>query len=313
MRLAFFGTPDFAIPTLERLLAGPHEIVSVVSQPDRRRGRGRKTSPSPVADVALRAGLTLLRPEKVGADQTVASLRDAAPDLGVVVAFGQFIPKTVRELPTYGYCINGHASLLPKFRGAAPIAHAILAGEAVTGVTVMRVEKEMDAGAMALTRETQILREDNTATLTARLAELTADAIAQAVDDIANGTLQWTEQDHDAATFAPKIERSDAWLDFSQGARALACRVRAMAPKPGATTWLEGETLRILDAASSGEACMAVPGTLDVSRDSLRIATGDDWLDVLRLQRAGGKPLDVAAFLNGSDLASGSLLGVAPQ
>ena len=309
MRIAFFGTPDFSVPTLAALLGGAHEVVVVVSQPDRRRGRGRKTSPSPVSALALEADLPLLRPENVGDAACVAALEAAAPDLGVVVAFGQFIPKKVRTLPRLGYCINGHASLLPRHRGAAPIAHALLAGDATTGVTVMRVEKEMDAGAMALTRETEIRPDDTTGTLTARIAELTAEAIVDAVERIAAGTLEWVEQDHDAATFAPKIERDDAALDFESGAAALARRVRAMAPKPGAYSVLGDEPLRILEARAEPGRADAPAGTVRREGDTLRIATADGWLVPLRMQRAGGKPLATAEFLRGRDIEDGTRLG----
>ena len=167
MRIVFFGSPDIAVPTLERLLGGPHEVVGVVSQPDRRRGRGRKTSPTPVAELALAHDLPLLRPEKVGDAEVVEALRALEPDIGVVVAFGQFIPKKVRELPRCGYLINAHASLLPKYRGAGPIAHAILNGEHETGISVMKIEREMDAGDVTRVHRTPIGPDENTAELTA--------------------------------------------------------------------------------------------------------------------------------------------------
>jgi len=174
VRLVFFGTPRFAVPTLEALLAGPHDVVAVVSQPDRPRGRGRALQASPVSELALARDRPLLRPERVG--EAIEALAAHAPDLGVVVAFGQFLPRRVRELPRLGYCINGHASLLPRWRGAAPMQHAILAGDARTGVSIMRVEKEMDAGAVALVRRTEIREQENTAELTERLAAEMIDA-----------------------------------------------------------------------------------------------------------------------------------------
>ena len=162
LRIVFFGTPEIAVPTLEALIAGPHELVGVVSQPDRARGRGRKLSPSPVASVALREGLPLIRPEKVGDAEVIKTLQALSPDLGVVVAFGQFLPKKIRELPSCGYLINAHASLLPAYRGAAPIARAIAEGETETGISVMRIEKEMDAGPVALVSRTPIQPQENT-------------------------------------------------------------------------------------------------------------------------------------------------------
>ena len=180
MRLLFFGTPDFAVPTLARLLEAPeHAVVGVVSQPDRPRGRGRSVKPSPVSALALEHDVPFWRPEKVGEETVVAALRDREPDLGVVVAFGQFLPKPVRELPRLGYLINGHASILPRYRGAAPIARAILSGDRETGISVMRVAREMDAGPVALVRTLAIGPDEDTGSLTPRLADLAAEAIVR--------------------------------------------------------------------------------------------------------------------------------------
>ncbi len=306
MRVAFFGTPEFAVPTLLRILAGPHEIACVVSQPDRPRGRGRAVSPSPVAAEALRAGVALLRPERVADAEVEAALREARPDVGVVVAFGQFLPKQIRELPSVGYLVNAHASLLPKLRGAAPIARAILGGERETGISVMRVEREMDAGPVALVRRTPIGEEDDAGTLERRLAVLAADAIAEALDAIAAGPVLWTPQDARLATFAPKLERAEAALDFSEPAEALVRRVRGFAPRPGAFTRLRGEPLRIL-AASVAPGPVEPPGTVRVAADgtTFGIATASGWLAPQRLQRAGGRVLPVAEFLRGAVLQDG--------
>ncbi|MCR9096564.1 MAG: methionyl-tRNA formyltransferase [bacterium] len=321
LRVVFFGTPDIAVATLEALLAGPHEVVGIVSQPDRGRGRGRKRSPSPVSEVALREALPLLRPEKVGDAETVAALDALRPDVGVVVAFGQFIPKRVRELPTEGYLINAHASLLPKYRGAAPIARAILDGEDETGISVMRVEKEMDAGAVALVAKTPVAEDENAAELTTRLAELAASAIGEALDQIAEGTVAWTEQDASKATLAAKIEKHDSVLDLRDPARALVARIHAVSPKPGGAVTLEAEgaepvLLKISRASSqpaTGEG--AIPGTLDTSDGTapLRIATGDGWLVPRVMQRPGGKPLEVADFLRGFEIPDGARLAIVPH
>lgn len=321
LRVAFFGTPDIAVPTLETLLAGPHEVVGVVSQPDRGRGRGRKRSPSPVSEVALRASLPLLRPEKVGDAETVEALEALRPDVGVVVAFGQFIPKKVRELPSEGYLINAHASLLPKYRGAAPIARAILDGEAETGISVMRVEKEMDAGAVALVAKTPIGEGENAAELTERLGGIAARAIAEALDRIAQGTIVWTEQDATRATLAAKIEKHDAVLDLRDPARALVARIHAVSPKPGGAVTLETEgaepvVLKISRAsAQSADGAESSPGTLDTTdtESPLRIATGDGWLVPHVLQRPGGKPLPIADFLRGFDLPEKARLAIVPR
>jgi methionyl-tRNA formyltransferase len=310
VRLIFFGTPEFAVPTLERLLASGHAVVGVVSQPDRPRGRGRRLLPSPVSQVALREQLPLLRPERVGAPEVEAELRRLAPELGVVVAFGQFLPKGVRTLPRLGYLINGHASLLPRLRGAAPIPRAILAGQPRTGVSVMRVEREMDAGPVALARELEIGAEENAGELALRLASLTAEAIAEVIEQIAQGRVRWTPQPEQGATFAPKLTAADAWLDFREPAAALVRRVRALAPTPGASTRLDGDTLRILAACADPSRVDAAPGTARaVAGSPLRIATGEGWLVPLVLQRAGGRALSADAFLRGRRIPDGTRLG----
>ncbi len=305
MRIIFFGTPEIAVPTLERLIAGRFEVVGVVSQPDRRRGRGRRYSPSPVSRVALDAGLPLLRPEKVAdAHDELAAL---APDIGVVVAFGQFLPKKIRELPSRGFLINAHASLLPKFRGAAPINHAILEGEDTTGITVMRVDREMDAGPSALRREIEIGEDETAGELTDRLAALAATSIEVALEEIEAGTLRWTEQDPSCATFAGKVTREMGALDWSLSADALLHRVRAFAPKPGAFTYLDGEVLRILAGRVEPGDVAAAPGSIDARADKrLRVATGRGWLVPSRVQRAGGKAMPIDAFLRGRPIADGS-------
>jgi len=310
VRIVFFGTPDFAVPTLARLLEGPHDVVAVVSQPDRPRGRGRTVHPSPISKLALDAGVRLLRPEQVGEASVVEALRATAADLGVVVAFGQFLTRRVRELPSRGYLVNAHASLLPRHRGAAPIAHAILAGDSLTGISVMRVEREMDAGPVALVRRLAIGPEEDCGHLTQRLAALAADAIDQALDDIAADRATWQEQDPALATLAPKIDKRDAALHWSEPATALHARIRAMAPTPGARTRLAGETLSILEACVDASPTDREPGGVEVRSDGgLRIATGAGWLVPLRLQRAGGKRLDTAAFLRGRPIPDGARLG----
>lgn len=295
-------------------MAGPHEVVAVVSQPDRPRGRGRKPTPSPVSAVAQAHGIPLLRPERVGEPEVVEALAALAPDLGIVVAFGQFLPRRVRELPRLGYLVNAHASLLPRHRGAAPIAHAILSGDARTGICAMRVEREMDAGAVCGVAETGIGPEETTGELTARLSTMAAGLVAETVERAARGELDadaaWSPQDPARATLAPRIEREDAQLDFHEPAAALARRVRAMSPKPGAFAAWRGEPLRILGARAEPGPCDAAPGTVRVGSDgAVRIATGEGWLVPTRLQRAGARALDVADFQRGRGLDDGEHLG----
>ncbi len=285
-------------------------MVGVVTQPDRARGRGRRLSPSPVAELAARAGVACLKPESVGAPACVAELRARAPDLGVVVAYGQFLPRVVREAPRLGYCINAHASLLPKLRGAAPVARAILAGETETGISVMRVEREMDAGPVAAVVRTAISPDEDAGELGARLAELAAGAIADALDSIARDDVRWTPQDPARASFAPKLEAAELELDWRQPAAELARRVRAFAPRPGAATHRDGERLRILAARAFDAELDRAPGTVrTVDRREIFVATGRGWLAPRVLQRAGARPLDVESFLRGHPIADGARLG----
>jgi len=259
-----------------------------------------------VAELALAAGVPLLRPEQVGAPEPLAALRALAPDLGVVVAFGQFLPKAIRELPRLGYLINAHASLLPRHRGAAPIAHALLAGDRETGISIMRVEREMDAGPVCLTRRCAIGESDGCGDLERRLAELAAAAVAEALEEIAGGRAQFVAQDESLATLAPKLPSEYARLDFSLSANELTRRVRALSPKPGAAARLGDERLRILAAHAEPGRPGLVPGSPVHSRDALRVATGDGWLVLDRVQRAGGRPLTAAEFLRGFSLPDGA-------
>jgi len=306
--LVFFGTPQFAVPTLARLLAGPHEVAAVVTQPDRPRGRGRRPSPSPVAERATKAGVPVLRPERVGDPECVEALRAFDADLGVVVAFGQFLPKKVRELPHLGYLVNGHASVLPRHRGAAPIAHAILAGDSVSGVSVMRVEREMDAGPVCLVKEIPIGPDETAGELEERLADVAAEAIAEALPDIAAGRAQWVEQDTALATLAPKLEVEDGRLDFRRPATDLARTVRGLTPRPGTFFMLDGARLRVLRATARDEDTGDPPGTVRVEGDMLRVATGAGWLVPLLLQKPGGRPTPTDAFLRGRPIPDGTQL-----
>jgi methionyl-tRNA formyltransferase len=260
--------------------------------------------------LALSAGVPLMRPESIGDDEVLDEFRACKPDLGVVVAFGQYLPKRIREAAALGTLINGHASLLPRYRGAAPISRCILDGATVTGVSVMRVEKEMDAGPVALQREMEIGEHENAGELSERLSQLTAGSLEEVIEQIAGNRVSWIPQDGTRASFAPKIGRSDARLIWSESAEALCRRVRAMAPSPGAFTNFKGESLQILDARSDERPADLPPGTVCVGpARELRIATGDGWMLPRILQRPGKRALDVEAFVRGSPIPDGILLG----
>ena len=300
LRLLFFGTPEFAVPSLRALADGRHPVVGVVSQPDRPRGRGRTLEPTPIKALALERGLDLLQPGKVGSEQALAWLRAREADLGVVVAFGQFIPRKVRESPPHGL-INAHASLLPLHRGAAPIEAAILAGDTRTGVSIMKVEKQMDAGDVCLVRELEVGPNETAGELRPRLAALAAEALLGAVDGIAAGEVRFVAQDHTRASFAPKLDREFARIDWSRPRDEVLRRICAATPRPGVDLQLRRarKKLRIL-AARPAEGPEAPPGRVDATSGRLRIAALDGWVEVSRLQAPGKRPVDAAEYLRGA-------------
>jgi methionyl-tRNA formyltransferase len=259
---------------------------------------------------AQAAGIPVLTPERVSARAFVEELRALDADLGVVVAYGQFLGRRVREAPRLGYLVNAHASLLPRWRGAAPIARALLAGDHETGVSLMRVEREMDAGPVAAVRRTDIRPGETAGELEERLAVIAADLVVDGLEKIAAGRVAWQEQDHSRATPAPKLESTEAELDWQEPAEVLARRVRALSPRPGARTLHGDEPLRILAANTNAAPADRPPGTIQFDADGqLRIATGRGWLLPTRLQRPGGRPLETEAFLRGRPIPDGTSLG----
>ena len=309
MRLLFFGTPEFAVPSLRELCESRHELVGVVSQPDRPRGRGRRLEPTPVRSEAERRKLPLLQPERVGDAAAQAWMRERRPDLGCVVAFGQFLPRAVRELPTRGL-INAHASLLPRYRGAAPIEHALLAGEERTGVTIMRIEKEMDAGDCCARRELEIGPADHAGTLTERLAELAGPLLVEAVDQIATGTAIFVPQSPDEVSFAPKLTRDFGAIEWNTTVERVLLRVRAATPRPGARVGLRraGLEFRILEARHFSAPApapdpVAVREHPSKQAPALLVGALDGWVEVLRLQVAGRRATTAAEFLRGARLS----------
>ena len=299
LRIAFAGTPQFALPALRALLGSRHRVVGVLTQPDRPAGRGRDLRASPVKLLALDAQLPLAQPATLKTPEGRAVLHGWSPDLIVVVAYGLILPLAVLNMPRMG-CLNIHGSLLPRWRGAAPIQRAILAGDAETGVSIMQLEEGLDTGPVLLERRHAIGTQDTAGDVHDALSELGAAALLEAIDGFAAGVLVPRPQPAEGVTYAAKIEKAEAPLDWSRGAPELAAQVRAFNPWPVAETRCAGETLRVLRARVAEPAGLeAPPGTLlGIGDDGLRVACGDGVLAVRELQRAGKRPVSARDFAN---------------
>jgi methionyl-tRNA formyltransferase len=300
LRLVFAGTPDFAVPGLRACLDANADVTAVYTQPDRPAGRGRKLAASPVKRVALAAGLAVEQPESLRAPETQERLRSYVPDLMVVIAYGLILPRKVLAIPRLG-CWNMHASLLPRWRGAAPIQRAILAGDTESGVCLMQMEAGLDTGPVLLSEATPIRSDDTGGTLHDRLAELGARVLAEGLHRLATGAeLPATPQPAAGVTYAHKLDKQEARLDFTRSAGELERKVRAFDPWPVAEMSLAGDRVRVWAAmAVAMEASTAAPGAIiAATRHGIDIACGEGALRILKLQRAGGRVLDASDYLN---------------
>jgi methionyl-tRNA formyltransferase len=310
--IVFFGTPDFAVPTLAALVAAGQAPALVVTQPSRPVGRGRQAQDPPVARWAHAHGLAVAQPERVRTEDFLATLRALAPGVAVVVAFGQIFPRDLLALPRYG-CINLHASLLPRWRGAAPIQAAVAAGEETTGVTTMQMEAGLDSGPILLQDEVAIGAAETAGELSVRLAETGAALVVRTLDELARGGLAPRPQDAALATYAPRLTRDSGRADWSLAARALAALLRAYSPWPGLTAELAGAPVKLVRARVLDETAVEEPGTFlglrgvrGVPSGALAVACGrGSVLGVEELQRPGRKPLHAADFANGERLRAG--------
>jgi len=307
MRIVFFGTPAFAVPSLDALVADGHRVALVVTQPDRPRGRSRSTLlPPPVKERALALGIPVIQPERPRGEEFLAALRAAAPELGVVVAYGHILKPEVLAVPPLGM-INVHASLLPRLRGAAPINWAILEGEAETGVTIMQMEAGLDSGPMLRRIATPIGPDETAGALTERLARLGAEALGGVVADLAAGRASPEPQDHARASFAPKVDRELARIDWTEPAARTANRIRAFDPAPGAWTSLGETDLKCFSPRLRGEA-VGPPGSVMEAGPSLVVATGSGALQIGEVQPAGKSRMAAQAWLRGRPIAVGATL-----
>jgi methionyl-tRNA formyltransferase len=307
MRIVFMGTPDFSLPALGAVLAAGHEVVGVYAQPPRAAGRGLVARKSPVQIFAESKGLTVHTPLGLKSAEEQARFKDLNADAGVVVAYGQILPKPILDAPRYG-CFNIHASLLPRWRGAAPIQRAVMAGDAETGIAVMRIEEKLDAGAVCLMERTPIGPDETAGELHDRLAELGAELMVRALHDLEQGALACWPQHEQGVTYAAKIEPGETRIDWSQPAVEVHNKIRGLSPLPGA--WFEvelnGKRERVKALRSTLAKGEGKPGT--VLDDQLTVACGKGSVRLLQVQRAGKRPMPVAEFRRGAELPVGSVL-----
>ncbi len=297
MRIIFAGTPDFAVPSLRLLLASKHDVCAVYTQPDRPAGRGRKLQPSPVKELALGAGTPVFQPLSLKSEADLQQLRDLNPELMVVVAYGMILPQAVLDIPKFG-CVNVHGSLLPRWRGAAPIQRAVMAGDKKTGVTIMRIIHKLDAGDMLHKEECAVTPQDTSGILYEKLAALGAIGLEKVLAQIESGTVMAETQDESLVTYAEKLSKNEAELDWTQSAEQLARNVKGLNPWPVAQTHYRGEVLRIWQAEPIAADNKADPGTVICTHKTLDVTTGDGLLRLHEIQLPGGKRLPVQSFLN---------------
>ncbi|WP_456377364.1 methionyl-tRNA formyltransferase [Thiolapillus sp.] len=307
LRIVFAGTPDFSVPPLQKLLASEHRVVAVYTQPDRPSGRGRKSQPGPVKILALEAGVPVYQPASLKAGDEINALRALQPDLMVVVAYGLLLPEPVLHTPRLG-CVNIHASVLPRWRGAAPIQRAIQAGDTESGISIMRMDKGLDTGPVYLRRRITLAPDETGGSLHDRLSLLGAEALMEALPGIADGSLQPIAQDDAAATYAAKLEKKEAQIDWSRPAVEIERQVRAFNPWPVAFTRYENANLRIWNAhAMNG--VTAEPGTvMSATRSGVDVSTGSGLLRITRLQMPGKRAMEARDFINSQNI-QGILLG----
>ncbi|QAY65527.1 methionyl-tRNA formyltransferase [Paenibacillus protaetiae] len=316
MRIVFMGTPDFAVPSLHVLLEQGYDVVGVVTQPDRPKGRKRTLTPPPVKEEAMKRGLPVLQPERMRSEEAVAALAELKPDLIVTAAYGQILPKAVLELPRFG-CINVHGSLLPKYRGGAPIQRSIINGEKVTGVTIMYMAAGLDTGDMISRVEVPIADDDTSGTLFAKLSEAGAALLKETLPSIIGGTAKAEPQVEEDATYAPNLTRDDERIDWSKTALQIYNQIRGLSPMAGAFTYLAGEVFKVWAASPHSSvkpnAAAAAGEVLQADSEGIAVQTGSGVLLLKEIQPAGKRAMAASEWLKGARLEAGVVFGGEPQ
>lgn len=308
MKVVFMGTPEFAVPTLQALI-DHHQVIGVVTQPDKQRGRGKKVQFPPVKEKAVEYDLPVYQPVKAREEEFVSVLRDLNPDVIVVVAYGQILPESILNIPKYG-CINVHGSLLPKYRGAAPIQWSVLDGEEKTGITTMYMEKGLDTGDMIDKVELTLDPKETAGSLHDKLMVMGADLLLETLEKLENGTAVRTKQDDSLSCYAKMLTKDMGQVDFSKSAVEIERLIRGLNPWPSAYTSMDGKTMKLWDADVTPYDGDAEPGTIvDVTKEAIVAATGEGALALKEIQLAGKKRMKVSAFLLGYHVETGTKLG----
>lgn len=310
MRIVFMGTPDFAVPSLRALLGYGYQVVGVFCQPDRPKGRGYKLAACPVKELAVKAGIPVFQPERIKRAEGVQMLQACAPDLCVTAAFGQLLSQEILDIPRLG-TINVHSSLLPRHRGSAPINWSVIKGDEVTGVTTMFTDIGMDTGDMLLRRETPIGQRENAGELSDRLSVMGAQLLIETLEALQNGTLTRTPQNHDEATYEPKLDKELGRIDWNRSAREIDCLVRGATPWPGAFTMLDGQTIKIMEVCVRKPGASGKPGEILAAnaKDGWIVSCADADLELLQIQMPGAKRMSARDYLRGHSMDTGIVMG----
>lgn len=312
MNIVFMGTPAFAVPSLEMLIAEGYTIAAVVTQPDRPQGRKKVLTPTPVKEAALRHGIPVLQPQRLRNPEAVAELAEYKPDLIVTAAYGQILPKSVLDMPALG-CLNVHGSLLPAYRGGAPIQRSIINGESVTGITLMYMAEGLDTGDMIARAEVPIEDADTAGTMFEKLSQAGAELLRRELPRLVKGKVEAEPQDDSKATYAPNLTRDDEKIDWSRTSREIYDQIRGLVPYSGGFTLWNGEVFKVWAAAKPDSAQKpsgdAQPGTvLELQENGIVVKTGDGTLTLLTVQPSGKKAMDAAQFVRGTSLTAGTVL-----